>query len=435
MPRHSRADVQPRKAALGFIFVTLFVDVLGLGLIIPITPRLVGSFVSDASSQSRTYGLFIAVYALMQFIFSPILGALSDKIGRRPVILGSLLGSGIDYLVMAMAPSLGVLFVGRIVSGISGASITAASAYIADVSPPAKRAQAFGLIGIAFGLGFIAGPALGGVVGDLGEKMGLGLRLPFFVGAALCLLNGAYGLFVLPESLAPENRRNFSLSRANAFSAIGALKKYPVVLGLAATLCFKNLAEFGLHSTWVLYTAYRFHWGIRDTGISLAVIGLVAAVVQGGLLRFVVPGLGEKRAVLLGYAMSVAAFVLYGAATSGWMMYAIIVATGLGGIAAPTTQAILSRQVPANEQGAVQGALASLSSLMGIIAPAIATSLFAFFISDRAPFQLPGAPFFFSAFLTAVALVLCARSLAKHPPTKPNEDTTEDDRAPAPPHP
>ncbi len=407
---------EPRKAALSFIFITLFLDILGIGLIIPITPRLVGTFVSDPSAQSRTYGAFIALYAVMQFLFSPILGALSDKVGRRPVILGSLAGAGIDYLVMAMAPTLGLLFLGRLVSGITGASLTAATAYIADVSPPEKRAQNFGIIGIAFGLGFVAGPALGGIVGDFGQKMGLGLRLPFFVAAGLSLVNAAYGAFVLPESLSLANRKAFSLSRANAFSAIVALKRYPVVLGLAASLCLRNLAEFSLHAVWVLFTAYKFHWGIRETGISLALVGIVAAVVQGGLIRPIVRTIGERRAVLVGYGIAAFAYALYGVAAAGWMMYAIIVVTGFGGIAGPTTQAIISRQIPANEQGAVQGALTSLSSLMGILAPALATTLFGYFISPRAPVHLPGAPFFSSALLTLAALAMAARSLTKNPP-------------------
>ncbi len=410
---------EPRKAALGFIFVTLFLDILGIGLIIPVAPRLIGSFLSDPVAQSRMYGAFAAVYALMQFVFSPILGALSDKVGRRPVILGSLVGGGLDYLLLATAPSLWLLFVGRVVSGITGANLTAATAYIADISPPEKRAQNFGIVGIAFGLGFIAGPMLGGIVGDLGEGLGLGLRLPFFVAAALSLINAAYGAFVLPESLAKENRKEFSLARANPFSAIMALRKYPVVLDLAIALCLRNLAEFGLHATWVLYTAHRFGWQIRQTGISLAIIGVVAAVVQGGLIRVVVPKLGDRRAVLLGYSLAAVAYVLYGAATAGWMMYAIVVATGLGGIAAPTTQAIVSRQVAPNEQGAVQGALTSLSALMGIVAPTIATWLFGYFISDRAPFALPGAPFFASALFTLGALAFVVRSFAKNPPPPP----------------
>jgi len=408
--------MQPRKAAIGFIFITLFLDILGIGLIVPIAPKLIGSFVADASAQSRTFGAFIAIYALMQFIFSPLLGALSDKVGRRPVILGSLLGSGIDYLVLATAPTLWLLFVGRLISGITGASITAATAYIADVSPPEKRAQNFGIIGLAFGLGFIAGPALGGLVGDFGERVGLGLRLPFYLAAALSFLNAGYGAFVLPESLPPEHRKPFSLSRANPFSAALALRRYPIVFELAASLCLRNLAEYSLHAIWVLYTSYRFHWTVRQTGLSLAVVGIVGAVVQGGLIRIVVPKLGE-RAVLVGYSLAALSYFLYGGATAGWMMYAIIAATGLGGIAAPTTQAIISRQVPPTEQGSVQGALASLSSLMGILAPAIATTLFAYFISSDAPFQLPGAPLFSSSLLTVGALVLTVRSFARNPPT------------------
>jgi DHA1 family tetracycline resistance protein-like MFS transporter len=417
----------PRKATVGFIFVTLFLDVLGMGIVIPVAPRLIASFLAEPAAQIRAYGAFVAVYALMLFFFSPILGSLSDKVGRRPVILGSLLGSALDYILLATAPSLWLLFVGRAIAGITGASAASVGAYIADVSPPEKRAQNFGMMGLAFGLGFIAGPLLGGLVGDLGERLGFGIRLPFYVAAALTLANAMYGMFVLPESLPPKNRKPFTFASTNPFAAIPALRKYPIVFDLAAAVCLRNLAEYSLHATWVLYTTHKFGWSIRQNGISLAVDGVVIAIVQGGLIRVVVPRFGERRAVIVGYVVAAASYLFYGAATAGWMMYVIIVASGLGQLAGPTTHAIITRHVPANEQGAVQGSLTSLGSLTGILAPAIATSLFGFFVSDQAPIKLPGAPFFAGCLFTVAAVVLVMRSFARHPPPPPGANAAEGD--------
>jgi DHA1 family tetracycline resistance protein-like MFS transporter len=263
-----------RKPALGFIFITLFLDILGIGLIIPILPKLVTQLQGgDLALASHSVGLLAALYAAMQFVFAPILGSLSDHHGRRPVILGSLFGSGLDYLLLAFAPNLAWFYVGRVISGITGANITAATAYIADVSPPEKRAANFGLIGAAFGLGFIAGPALGGLLGDYG------LRLPFLVAAGLTLANWLYGYFVLPESLAPANRREFSWARANPVSSLGALRHHPLVLGLAISFFLSQLANFGLHALWVLYTDHRYGWTAGQVGRSLAVVGIMAAIV------------------------------------------------------------------------------------------------------------------------------------------------------------
>jgi MFS transporter, DHA1 family, tetracycline resistance protein len=403
-----------REPALGFIFFTLFLDILGIGLIIPILPKLVTQFVGGtASDASSTVGWLGASYALMQFFFSPILGSLSDKYGRRAVILTSLLGSGLDYLLLAFAPTLPWFFIGRIVSGITGASLTAASAYIADVSPPEKRAQNFGLIGAAFGLGFIAGPALGGLLG------GVGLRIPFLVAAGLTLINWLYGFFILPESLSLENRREFSWSRANPVGALNALARYPVVLSLSASILFTNLAQFVLQSTWVLYTDLRYGWDVKQVGISLALVGVTAAIVQGGLVRQIVPRLGERRSVIIGISISMVAFVLYGLATQGWMLYAILVGASIGGIGGPALQGLISQGVPANEQGAVQGSLSSLGSLTGILAPLIGTYLFGFFTSSAAPVQIPGAAFFFAALSTGIGLLLAIRTFAKHPAITP----------------
>ncbi|MBK8215139.1 MAG: TCR/Tet family MFS transporter [Myxococcales bacterium] len=406
---------EPKKATLGFVFVTLFLDVLGMGIVLPIAPKLMASFGVAVEGSSRLYGAFVAVYALMLFAFSPGLGALSDRVGRRPVILFSLVGSAVDYLLMALAPTLWLLFLGRALSGLTGASAPAVGAYIADVTPPEKRAQSFGTMGMMFGIGFVVGPMIGGLLGDLGERTGIGMRLPFFVAAAVTAGNAVFGAFVLPESLSPENRKAFVWSSANPFAALPALRRYPAVFELVAALCVRQLGEYGYHATWVLYTTHKFGWTMRDNGISLAVAGLVIAFVQGFALRKLMPRWGEQKAVVVGYGLSFLAYVLFGVATSGWMLYAILVATGLSELAGPATAGLVSRHVPANEQGAVQGAITSVGSLTAVIAPAIATSVFAFFVSPRAPLQFPGAPFFVGSVFVAIAFALVQRSFRKHP--------------------
>jgi MFS transporter, DHA1 family, tetracycline resistance protein len=399
-----------REPSLGFIFVTLLLDILGLGLIIPVLPKLIEEFSNHNLEQaSTTYGILIAVYALMQFLFAPVLGSLSDKFGRRPVILLSLLGSGLDYILLAYAPTLAWLFVGRVIAGITAANITTASAYIADISPPEKRAQNFGIIGAAFGLGFILGPALGGVLGDVG------LRIPFLVVAGITLLNWLYGYFVLPESLKPEHRREFSWVRANPVGSLFALGRYPLVLSLASTIVLSTLAQTALQSVWVLYTEHRFNWGVRDVGISLAVVGLTAALVQGGLIRRIMPILGDRRGLLLGLAISAVSFALYGLASAGWMMYVIPFLGALGGIAGPSAQSLITQSVQANEQGSMQGALTSLNALTGVISPLIATNIFRFFISAQAPIQLPGAPFFLGTIFLVLALFLALNTFRRLP--------------------
>jgi DHA1 family tetracycline resistance protein-like MFS transporter len=399
-----------RKPALAFIFVTLVLDILGIGLIIPILPKLIETLCGgNVSTAASVFGSLAALYSLMQFVFAPVLGSLSDRFGRRAVILSSLFGSGLDYLVLAFAPSLPWFFVGRIVAGITGANIAASSAYIADVSPPEKRAGNFGLIGAAFGLGFIAGPALGGLLGHIG------LRVPFFVAAGLTLLNWLYGLFVLPESLPRENRRAFSWGRANPVGSLLALKRYPVVLGLTGTFFLIHLAHQAFPSTWVLYTGYRYHWTSAQVGLSLAIVGTMAAIVQGGLARRIVPALGERRSIVIGLTNTTIVMSCYGLASRGWIVYMILVLGSLGAIAMPAIQGLISRCVPLNEQGAVQGSLASLSSIAGIIGPPLATGLFGYFISPRAPVQVPGIAFFWGSFLIFCALLLALRSFRKQP--------------------
>ena len=392
--------MQKRQPALGFIFVTLVLDILGIGLLIPIIPKLIENFAGDISKASSTAAWLTASFALMNFIFAPILGSLSDKLGRRPVILASLFGSGMDYLLLAFAPNLGWFFVGRIISGITGASFSAATAYIADVSPPEKRAQNFGLIGAAFGMGFILGPLLGGLLS------GFGLRVPFFVAAGLTLVNWLYGFFVLPESLQPQNRREFSWARANPIGSLIGLGRYPVVLGLVGSIFLANLAQSALQNTWVFYTGFRYNWNARDVGISLAVVGLTAAIVQGGLVRQIVPRLGERRSIVVGLAIGAISFLLYGLATQGWMIYVILVFGALGGIGGPALQGLISRSVAPNEQGALQGSLSSLTSVVNLLGPLIFNNLFAIFTAKTANPQIPGIVFYVSSGLSLGALAI-----------------------------
>jgi DHA1 family tetracycline resistance protein-like MFS transporter len=395
-----------RAPGLGFIFVTLLVDILGVGIIIPILPKLIQSLAhGSVAHASRDYGWLLSLYGAMQFLFSPLLGALSDRFGRRPVLLLSLLFTGVDYVIMALAPSLPWLFVGRILSGITGASFTAASAYIADVSAPEERAQNFGLVGAAFGIGFIVGPALGGVLGQWGP------RLPFWAAAGLAFANMIYGLVILPESLPKEHRRRLAWREANPVGALRVLGKYPIVWGLTGALAASGLALQCLQSTWVLWTTAKFAWDVRQVGLSLAAFGVLSLVFQAGLSRLWLPKLGERRAVLLGFAIGTVEYLGYALATQGWMVYAIMVAAGVSFFAGPATQGLLSRQVGPDEQGSLQGAVSSLSSLMGIIGPLIATALFAHFTAHNAHPKVPGAPFFLGSALEFLALLISLRAL------------------------
>lgn len=401
--------VNSRRPALGFIFVTLVLDILGIGLIIPILPQLVKSFLGGSvPAASHAYGLLAALYSGMQFLCAPILGSLSDRFGRRPVILGSLFGSGLDYFVLAFAPNLAWFFVGRIVAGATGANFAAASAYIADVSPPEKRAANFGMIGAAFGLGFIAGPALGGVLGNVG------LRIPFLVAGGLTLINWLYGWFVLPESLAPQNRRAFSWGRSNPVGSLIHLRKHPTAFGLAGSYFLIYLAHQVFPSTWVLYTNYRYGWTPGQVGLSLAIVGVMAAIVQGGLTRLIVRRLGEEKTAAIGLTMATLAYAGYGLASEGWMVYVILVLGSLGSVTGPAVQGLISRGVGPDEQGGVQGSLSSLTSIAGVIGPPIAAGLFAHFIkSPVGGVSMPGAAFFFSASLLTVALLLALRSFQR----------------------
>ena len=400
----------PRKPALVFIFITLFLDVLGIGLVVPVLPKLVEQLAGGGVDRaSYLFGWLVGLYALMQFLFAPVIGNLSDRFGRRPVILISLFGSGIDYFLLAWAPTLPWFFLGRILSGISGANFSAAAAYIADVSPPEKRAANFGLIGAAFGLGFIFGPALGGWLGEYG------LRIPFIAAGILTLINWLYGFLILPESLKAENRRPFSLRRSNPIGALLELRKHRLVLGLSTSYFISSLAHQVYPSIWVLYTGYRYGWSTRQTGLSLALVGLMAAIVQGGLTRKIIPMIGERRAAVGGLLIMSIALTGYGLAPEGWMVYGITIFGSLSGIAVPAIQGMISRTVGDNEQGGIQGSLTSLQSVAGAIGPPLATGVFGYFISTKAPAIVPGAPFFFSSGLTVMAAMLAARSFRRNP--------------------
>jgi MFS transporter, DHA1 family, tetracycline resistance protein len=403
-----------RQAALGFIFVTLLIDVTGFGIIIPIMPKLLNELIyhnvnyGNMSVASRYGGWLMFAFAIMQFLFAPLMGNLGDRFGRRPVLLAALFGFTIDYLILAFAPTVTWLFVGRILAGITGASFSVATAYIADISPPEKRAQNFGMIGVAFGLGFIIGPVVGGLLGHYGA------RVPFFAAAGLTLLNFLYGYFILPESLDKEHRRKFEWKRANPIGSLLALKKYPVVYGLIEAFVCIYVAGFAVQSTWTFFTMQQFSWDERMVGISLGVVGILIAGVQGGLIRVIIPKIGQKWSVYSGLMLYTLGFILFAFADKSWMMFAFLVPYCLGGIAGPALQGIISNAVAANEQGELQGALTSLMSATSIVGPPIMTNLFAYYTRPNATIYFPGAPFLAGAVLTLVSIFFAMRTLKKH---------------------
>ncbi|MFT6202598.1 MAG: DHA1 family tetracycline resistance protein-like MFS transporter [Spirosomataceae bacterium] len=399
---------KPRSAALIFIFITVLIDVIGIGIIIPIIPVLIQELTGGTISESSSYAaLLVLAYSSMQFLFSPIIGGLSDQFGRRPVLLISLFGFGVDYIFLALAPTIGWLFVGRIISGITGASFSTAGAYIADVSPPEKRAQNFGLLGAAFGLGFIIGPTLGGLLGEYGS------RIPFFVSAGLSLLNWLYGYFVLPESLKPENRRKFDIKRANPVGSLLALKKYPMIIALVASLFLVTVGSFAVQGTWTFYTMEKFSWSEWQVGLSLGFVGLMVAIVQGGLIRVIIPKLGQERALFFGLIITSFGLMAFGLASSPWMMYVIMVPFALGGLAGPAFQGIISSQVSDKEQGELQGALTSLNSVAAIIGQPLMLWLFRSFTAQDTTYYFPGAPFILGSVLTVISIFLTMRVLKK----------------------
>jgi len=390
-----------RKAAVGFIFITLLIDTMGWGLIIPVLPNLIAELKNISISEASAYGSFLlSTYAVTQFLFAPVIGNLSDRYGRRPVILSSLLGFGIDYIILALAPTFGWLFLGRIIAGITGASFTTASAYIADVSTPQTRAKNFGMIGAAFGLGFIIGPALGGLLA------GWGIRAPFYAAAGLCLLNALYGYFVLPESLSEEHRREFDWKKANPFGSLQFLKKTPAISGLAICFFLIYLAAQAVQGNWSFFTIYRFHWTPGLVGISLAVVGVLVGGVQVGLTRVLNPKIGDEKSIYLGLILYTIGLVLFSFASSTWMMFVFLIPYCMGGVAGPSLQSTLAGHVAPNQQGALQGALTSLMSLTTVIGPLIMNNLFTFFTSSKAPFQFPGVSFLLGAIFMLLSLII-----------------------------
>lgn len=401
------SDTKNKKAIL-FIFITLLVDCTGIGIIIPVVPTLIQQLTGGNVSEAATYGGWLTfAYAIMQFLFSPVLGGLSDRYGRRPVLLISLFGLAVDYLFLFFAPDLWWLFVGRLIAGICGASFTTASTYIADISTNENRAQNFGMIGAAFGLGFIVGPLLGSVFSQFG------VRAPFLVAAILSLLNWAYGYFILPESLSKENRRAFEWKRANPLGSLAHLKRYPAILGLVTSMVLIYIAGHAAQSTWTYFTIERFHWNEQWVGYSIAFVGVSVAAVQGGLIRKTNKVFGPKKSVVIGLSMYVVGMLLFAFASQGWMMFVFMIPYSLGGIAGPSIQSLMTSHVPSNEQGELQGALTSLVSLTSIIGPLLMTGLFSYFTASTAPVYFPGAPFMMAALLTLLSALISAVALRK----------------------
>jgi len=403
LPMETSVDVaSPRKAAIAFIFAIVLLDVIALGIVIPVLPKLIETMVGgDTPHAAEIFGLFGTSWALMQFTFSPLLGALSDRFGRRPVLLISMTGHGLDYVLMALAPSLVWLFIGRIISGITAASFSTAYAYIADITPAEKRAGAFGMVGAAFGIGFVLGPALGGLLGALNP------RLPFWVAAAFSLANAAYGCFLLPESLAREHRMAFSWSRANPVAALRLLSRHPELIGLAGVAFLYQLAHAVLPAVTVLYTSYRYGWNNATMGLTLAAVGIASGIVQAGLIRPTVERFGERASLIAGLLCGATGFAIYGLASTGAGFWSGIPVMALWGLAGAAAMGLMSRLVGASEQGQLQGANSSIMALAGLLGPGLFTQAFARAITPGEGWHLPGAPF-----LLAAALLVAAAALA-----------------------
>ncbi len=402
---NAEPSAAPRQAAFAFIFATVLLDMLSLGVVIPVLPKLVVDFMGgDTEQAAKVFGLFATAWALMQFLFSPIQGALSDGFGRRTVILISNLGVGLDYVVMALAPTVQWLFVGRVLSGITAASIATAYAYVADVTPPEKRAARFGLLGAAFGAGFVLGPALGGIAGNISP------RLPFWIAAGLSLANAAYGLFVLPELLPRSRRAAFNWQRANPFGALALLRSHAELFGLACVNFLSNLAHAVLPSVSVLYMSYRYGWNERTVGLTLAGVGVAAIIVQAGVVGTVTGRFGERGALIIGLVFGIAGFAVFGMAASGLVFWLGIPLMALWGLASPSSMGLMSRRVGASEQGQLQGANASIMGIASLIGPGLFTQSFAFAIGTARQWQLPGAPFLLAALLLGAAATVAWRT-------------------------
>jgi DHA1 family tetracycline resistance protein-like MFS transporter len=398
----------PRQPAIAFILVTVLIDVMGIGLLLPVIPSLVGEFTTSRDAQTYWYGALMVTFGLSQFLCSPLLGVLSDRYGRRPVLLTSIAGLGTMFFLSAVVTSLPALLATRVLGGALAANFSVANAYVADITSPEKRAKSFGRIGAAFGIGFIVGPAVGGMLGSID------IRLPFYAAAVLSLINALYGVFVLPESLPRERRKAIEWRKANPFSSLAGLARLKAVGVLVVVIGLVTLAQFILHGTWVLYTEFRFGWGPRENGLSLFVVGLASAVMQGLLLGRLLKRLGERRLVIAGMVSGLVAFTLYGLATAGWMMYAIIGANLLGFAVAPGLNALVSKAADPREQGLAMGSLASLGSLMAVIAPMMGAPLLAAVSHLPAGDWRIGAPFFLSAALQVGALLLAILHFRRH---------------------
>lgn len=411
--------MKKKNAALGFIFVTVLIDIVGIGLIIPIIPNLIMELTAVSNSEAAIIGgSLAATYAVMQFFFAPILGGLSDKLGRRPILLIALLGLGLDYIVIAFAPTLVWLFVARIISGICGSSVTVANAYIADISTEKDRAKNFGMVGAAFGLGFIIGPAIGGFLGEIGT------RIPFFAAAGLSLLNWLYGFFVIPESLSSENRRAFEWKRANPFGTLKKLFEYKTILGLIICLFLVYVAANATHSNWSFFTAEKFDWGPQEIGFSLTFVGVMIAMVQGGLIGPVVKKIGEVKAVYIGLFFNVLGLFLLAWATESWMVYAIIVPYAFGGLAGPSIQSIMTGQIPKNAQGELQGGLTNVMMVTAVIGPPLMTGIFSFYTKPENEIYFPGAPFILATVLALASIAFAYRSLVGYKPSAATPETS-----------
>lgn len=398
-----------QKAAIGFIFFTLVIDVTGLGLILPVLPKLIEELIQgNVSDAAKWGGRLTAIYAVMQFIFSPVLGGLSDKYGRRPVLLFSLFGLAVDYVFLSFAPTLAWLFVGRAIAGIGGASFTTATAYIADISTPENRAQNFGMIGAAFGIGFIIGPIIGGLLGSLGA------RIPFMVAAGLSFINFLYGYFILPESLPTQNRRAFDIKRANPLGSLLQLQKYPSLGGLVFSFILIYMASHAVQSNWGFFTIEKFEWSEKMIGISLGFAGVLIGLVQGLLIKYTNKKFGNNKSIYIGLILYAIGLGLFAFASHSWMMFAILIPYCLGGICGPALQAVITGNVPANEQGELQGSLTSLISLTSIFGPMLMTGLFAYFTSAQAPFHFSGIAFAVGALFMLIAAAIAYRTLQKH---------------------
>jgi len=394
-----------KKAAIGFIFITLLIDITGWGIIIPVVPDLIKELIHADISEAAKYGGWLGfAYAFTQFIFSPVVGNLSDKYGRRPIILISLFGFTIDYIFLALSPNIYWLFIGRIIAGVTGASITTASAYIADISTNEDRAKNFGLIGAAFGVGFIIGPVIGGLLGHYGS------RVPFYAAAVLCLINFLYGYFILPESLDQDHRRPFDWKRANPIGSLKFLGKHPEISTMVISLILIYIAGHAVQSNWNYFTMYLFNWDVKMVGISLGIIGFLVGLVQGLLIRWINPKIGNERSIYYGLLLYAIGMLLFAFATESWMMFVFLVPYCLGGICGPALQSVITQNIPSNQQGELQGALTSLISATSIVGPPLMTNLFYYFTHKSAPFQFPGAPFFlgFILMLTSAFFVYFA---------------------------